>query len=36
MFTIARFRVGMESDNPVFLAQREPIVEGLRMAGVPE
>ena len=36
MFTIARFRVGMESDNPVFLAQREPIVEGLCMAGVPE
>jgi tetratricopeptide (TPR) repeat protein len=36
MFTIARFRAGMGSDNPVFLAQRERIIVGMRMAGVPE
>ena len=36
MFTIARYLAGMECDNPVFLAQHWPIVEGLRMAGVPE
>jgi TolB-like protein len=36
MFTIARFRAGMESDNPVFLAQRERIIAGMRLAGVPE
>jgi TolB-like protein/DNA-binding winged helix-turn-helix (wHTH) protein len=35
-FTIARFRAGMESDNPVFLAQRDRIIEGMRTAGVPE
>jgi TolB-like protein len=35
-FTIARFRAGMRSDNPVFLAQRERNIEGMRMAGVPE
>jgi tetratricopeptide (TPR) repeat protein len=36
MFTIARFRAGLEGDNPVFLAQRERIIEGMRIAGVPE
>jgi TolB-like protein len=34
--TIKRFRAGAESDNPVFLAQRERIIEGMRLAGVPE
>jgi TolB-like protein/DNA-binding winged helix-turn-helix (wHTH) protein/Tfp pilus assembly protein PilF len=35
-FAIRRFRAGVQSDNPVYLAQRERIVEGLRWAGVPE
>ena len=35
-FTIRRFRVGQESDNPIFLAGREHIIEGMRKAGVPE
>ena len=35
-FTITRFRGGAESDNPVFLKQRERICEGMRLAGVPE
>ncbi len=35
-FTIARCRAGFESDNAVFLAQRERMIEGLRKAGVPE
>ena len=35
-FTIARCRAGFVSDNPVFLAQRERMIEGMRMAGVPE
>jgi tetratricopeptide (TPR) repeat protein len=35
-FTIRRFRDGAPSDNPTFLANRERIYEGLRMAGVPE
>ncbi len=35
-FTIRRFREGAVSDNPIYLAQRERIVEGLRKAGVPE
>jgi TolB-like protein/Tfp pilus assembly protein PilF len=35
-FTIARCRAGFVSDNAVFLAQRERMIEGLRMAGVPE
>jgi tetratricopeptide (TPR) repeat protein len=35
-FTIRRFREGAQSDNPVYLAARERIYEGLRMAGVPE
>jgi TolB-like protein/DNA-binding winged helix-turn-helix (wHTH) protein/Tfp pilus assembly protein PilF len=35
-FTIARFRAGMRSDDPAFLAQRERNIEGMRMAGVPE
>jgi tetratricopeptide (TPR) repeat protein len=35
-FTIARFRAGAASDNPVYLAQREHMYRGLRLAGVPE
>ena len=35
-FTIARFRAGAASDNPVYLAQREHFYKGLRLAGVPE
>ena len=35
-FTIARVRSLVFSDNPVFLASRERIYEGLRLAGVPE
>jgi TolB-like protein/Flp pilus assembly protein TadD len=35
-FTIRRFRDGAPSDNPTFLASRELVYEGLRMAGVPE
>jgi tetratricopeptide (TPR) repeat protein len=35
-FTIARFRAGAESDNAKYLAQRERVIEGMRLAGVPE
>ena len=35
-FTVARFRAGVSSDNPTFLAQRERIYEGMRKAGMPE
>jgi TolB-like protein len=35
-FTIAKFRAEAVSDNPVYLAQRERMCEGLQMAGVPE
>jgi TolB-like protein len=35
-FTIARLRSLAVSDNPVYLAGRERMYEGLRMAGVPE
>jgi TolB-like protein/class 3 adenylate cyclase/Flp pilus assembly protein TadD len=35
-FTIRRFRLGPESDNPVFLRQRERLIDGMRKAGVPE
>jgi TolB-like protein/class 3 adenylate cyclase/Flp pilus assembly protein TadD len=35
-FTLRRYRAGAASDNPTFLAQRERVVAGLRMAGVPE
>jgi TolB-like protein/class 3 adenylate cyclase len=33
---ISRFRTGVLSDNPIHLAQRERLYEGLRKAGVPE
>jgi hypothetical protein len=35
-FTTHRYRAGASSDNPTYLAQRERIYEGMRMAGVPE
>lgn len=35
-FTVARFRNERRSQNPTFLAQRERIYEGLRLAGVPK
>jgi TolB-like protein len=35
-FTIARFRSQTFSDHPVYLAGRERMYEGLRLAGVPE
>jgi tetratricopeptide (TPR) repeat protein len=35
-FTIRRFRNNRSSDNRIFLAQRERIYEGMRLAGVPE
>jgi tetratricopeptide (TPR) repeat protein len=35
-FTIRRLRANVPSDNPTFLAGRERIYEGLRLAGVPE
>ena len=35
-FTLRRFRHGAASSNPTFLAQRERIIEGMRLAGLPE
>jgi hypothetical protein len=37
-FAISRARAALtaRSDNPTYLANLEPIVEGLRKAGVPE
>ena len=35
-FTIQRYRVGAQSDNPVFLSQRQRVIEGMRKAGVPQ
>ena len=35
-FTIARLRSSAFSDNPLYLAGRERVYEGMRMAGVPE
>jgi hypothetical protein len=35
-FTISSFRDGAESDNPIFLKQRDNIYEGLRKARLPE
>ena len=34
--TVQRFRRGTSSDNPTYLAVRERLCEGMRMAGVPE
>jgi len=35
-FTLSGFRASAESQNPVFLAQRERVIEGMRKAGLPE
>jgi TolB-like protein/class 3 adenylate cyclase len=37
-FAVSRFRTNLvaRSDNPTFLAQLEPVLEGMREAGVPE
>jgi len=35
-FTLRRFRNGALSDHPTYVAQRERIIEGMRLAGVPE
>jgi tetratricopeptide (TPR) repeat protein len=35
-FTIRRFHATAQSDNPVFLKQRERVIEGMRKAEVPE
>ena len=35
-FTLRRFRQSVISDNPVYLAQRERLYEGLKKAGLPE
>ena len=35
-FTLSRFRTSVLSDNPTYLAKRERLIEGMRMAGVPE
>ncbi|MCK1317375.1 winged helix-turn-helix domain-containing tetratricopeptide repeat protein [Bradyrhizobium sp. 23] len=35
-FTLRRFRANAPSDHPTFLAGREGIYQGMRMAGVPE
>ncbi|HWY82292.1 MAG TPA: hypothetical protein VNY10_10255 [Roseiarcus sp.] len=34
-FTIPRFRAAASANNAVYLAQREGVIEGLRMGGVP-
>ena len=35
-FTIRRFRLNAQGDNPTYLAKRERVAEGMCMAGVPE
>ena len=35
-FTIRRLRTNAPSDNPIYLAGRERLYEGMRLAGVPE
>ncbi|VIO65880.1 Transcriptional regulator HilA [Bradyrhizobium ivorense] len=35
-FTIRRYQRNLSSDNPTFLAKRERVYEGMRLAGVPE
>ncbi|MCS3763094.1 TolB-like protein/tetratricopeptide (TPR) repeat protein [Bradyrhizobium centrosematis] len=35
-FTVRRFRDGACSDNPIYLAKRERVYQGLRLAEVPE
>jgi len=35
-FTLRRYRDGAQSDNPIYLAMRKRIYEGMRLAGIPE
>jgi tetratricopeptide (TPR) repeat protein len=35
-FTIRFYRAGAQSDNPLYLKQRERVIEALRAAGIPE
>ena len=35
-FTIRRYRTNSPSNHPVYLAGRERVIEGMRLAGVPE
>jgi tetratricopeptide (TPR) repeat protein len=35
-FNIRRFRASASTDNPIYLAKRERLYEGMRLAGVPE
>ena len=35
-FNIRRFRASASTDNATYLAKRERVYEGMRMAGVPE
>ena len=35
-FTLRRFRAAVAGDNPAYLAGRERVLEGMRIAGVPE
>jgi len=35
-FTIRRFRLNAQGDSPIYLAKRERVVDGFRIAGVPE
>lgn len=35
-FTIRRFRDCAQNDNPIYLAERERVYQGMRRAGVPE
>lgn len=35
-FTLRRFHLGIQSDNPTYLAGRERICNGIQLVGVPE
>ncbi|MBR0715493.1 winged helix-turn-helix domain-containing protein [Bradyrhizobium liaoningense] len=35
-FTVRRYRLNPQSDDPFYLARRQRVAEGLRLAGVPE
>ena len=35
-FTVAKLRAQVVGTNPIYLAQRERLYEGMRLAGVPE
>jgi len=35
-FTVSRFRANAASDNPIYLARRERVYDGMRRAGIPE